>query len=249
MYIRIISFVLVRLSFGGRHWRWADMCVTLDVWWHLLKAGRPCPQYCPLYLGWMPTLARLCCRDCIICKNMKYILLWWHWLEAVSGGQPVLNWLWLRELIAIKSITFLKMRERHNKLSPTGSTLSLNFKQIMYIRFGAIQVLRNAIFLEIGPPPTPRNANNIENYTFVTLFPENQTPPPRHPHLRYITLEWPLLPSNSNSLLLPVLARKISDLCTALWSLIEIALWCWCYMLIGQQWDHWPNYNISTLAI
>ena len=29
---------------------------------------------------------------------------------------------------------------------------------------GAIQVLRNAIFLQIGPPPTPRNANNIEHY-------------------------------------------------------------------------------------
>ena len=35
--------------------------------------------------------------------------------------------------------------------------------------YGAIQVLRNAIFLEIGPPPPPRNANNIEHYTFVTL--------------------------------------------------------------------------------
>ena len=30
---------------------------------------------------------------------------------------------------------------------------------------GAIQVLRNAIFLEIGPHPPPRNANNIEHIT------------------------------------------------------------------------------------
>ena len=44
---------------------------------------------------------------------------------------------------------------------------------------GAIQVLRNAIFLETGPPPTPRNANDIEHYTFVTLFSrKSDTPPP-----------------------------------------------------------------------
>ena len=53
---------------------------------------------------------------------------------------------------------------------------------------GAIQVLRNAFFLEIGPPP-PRNANNIDPYTFLRFFPENLTPPP---HLHYVTLEWPL---------------------------------------------------------
>ena len=49
-------------------------------------------------------------------------------------------------------------------------------------------MLRNAIFLEIGPPP-PHNANNIEHYTFVTLFSRKSDPP--HPHLRYVTLEWP----------------------------------------------------------
>ena len=53
---------------------------------------------------------------------------------------------------------------------------------------GAIQVLRNAFFREIGPPP-PRNANNVEPYTFVTLFPEKLTLP--HPLLHYVTLEWP----------------------------------------------------------
>ena len=35
---------------------------------------------------------------------------------------------------------------------------------------GAIQVLGNAFSLEIGPPHTPRNANNVVPYTFVTLF-------------------------------------------------------------------------------
>ena len=55
--------------------------------------------------------------------------------------------------------------------------------------FGYIEVLCNAIFLEIGPP---RNAaaNNIEHYTFVTLFSRKSDTP--HPHLRYVTLEWPL---------------------------------------------------------
>ena len=67
----------------------------------------------------------------------------------------------------------------HNQVSP-GSNPPLR----------ASQVLRNAIFLEIGPPPPPRNANNIEHYTFVTLFSRKSDTP--HPHLRYLTLEWPL---------------------------------------------------------
>ena len=40
----------------------------------------------------------------------------------------------------------------------------------MSCSIGAIQVLRNAFFLKLDPHPTPRNANNIEPYTFVTLF-------------------------------------------------------------------------------
>ena len=46
-------------------------------------------------------------------------------------------------------------------------------------------------FGKLDPHPPPRNVNNIEHYTFVTLFPENMTPPP-HPHRCYVTLEWPL---------------------------------------------------------
>ena len=43
-------------------------------------------------------------------------------------------------------------------------------------------------FWKLDHHPPPRNADNIEQYTFVTyFFPENQTPPP---HLRYVTLEW-----------------------------------------------------------
>ena len=38
------------------------------------------------------------------------------------------------------------------------------------ILYGAIQVLHNAIFLDIGHPPTSRNANNGDPYTSVTLF-------------------------------------------------------------------------------
>ena len=41
----------------------------------------------------------------------------------------------------------------------------------------------------LGPPPTPHNANNIEPYTFIKLFYGNCDTP--HPHLSYITLEWP----------------------------------------------------------
>ena len=43
---------------------------------------------------------------------------------------------------------------------------------------GAILVLRNAVFLKMDPHPPPRNANNIEPYTFVTFLPENVAPPP-----------------------------------------------------------------------
>ena len=47
----------------------------------------------------------------------------------------------------------------------------------------------------MDPHPPPRNANNIEHYTFVTLFPGKSDTP--HPHLRYVTLEWPLTPFSS----------------------------------------------------
>ena len=42
----------------------------------------------------------------------------------------------------------------------------------------------------LDPHPPPRNANNVEPYTFVTLFPGKVDTP--HHHLRYVTLEWPL---------------------------------------------------------
>ena len=42
---------------------------------------------------------------------------------------------------------------------------------------------------KLDPHPPPRNANNIEPYTFVMLFPGKIDTP--HPHLRYVTLEWP----------------------------------------------------------
>ena len=65
---------------------------------------------------------------------------------------------------------------------------------------GDIQVLRNAIFLEIGPPhPPPRNANNIEHYTSVTLFSRKSDTPP-HPQLRYVTLECFLIYNNMSSM-------------------------------------------------
>ena len=46
-------------------------------------------------------------------------------------------------------------------------------------------------FWKLDPHPPPRNANNIEHYTFVTLCSRKSDTPP-HPHLRYVTLEWPL---------------------------------------------------------
>ena len=43
---------------------------------------------------------------------------------------------------------------------------------------------------EFYPHPPPRNANNVEPYTFVTLFSGKADTPP-NPSLRYVTLEWP----------------------------------------------------------
>ena len=49
---------------------------------------------------------------------------------------------------------------------------------------------------KLDPHPPPRNANNVEYYTFVTLFFGKLYTPPPPPHLRYVTLEWPLLKEN-----------------------------------------------------
>ena len=43
--------------------------------------------------------------------------------------------------------------------------------------------------MKLDPHAPPRNANNVEPYTFVMLFPRKCDTP--HPHLRYVTLEWP----------------------------------------------------------
>ena len=48
-------------------------------------------------------------------------------------------------------------------------------------------------FWKLDPHPPPRNANNIEHYTFVTLFSRKSDTP--SPHLHYITLEWPHFPA------------------------------------------------------
>ena len=49
------------------------------------------------------------------------------------------------------------------------------------------------IFWKMDPHQPPRNANNIEHYTFVTLFSRKADTP--HPHLCYVTLEWPACPN------------------------------------------------------
>ena len=44
---------------------------------------------------------------------------------------------------------------------------------------------------KFDPHPPPRNANNVEPYTFVTLFSGKLDTPPPHLHLHYVILEWP----------------------------------------------------------
>ena len=56
-------------------------------------------------------------------------------------------------------------------------------------------VLRDDFFLKFHTDPRPRNANNVEPYTFVTLFPGNLT---THSPFHYVTLELALtMPFNA----------------------------------------------------
>ena len=55
---------------------------------------------------------------------------------------------------------------------------------------------------KFDPHSPPRNANNVEPYTFVALFSgkADTPPPPLHHLLRYVTLEWPLFACNRKSI-------------------------------------------------
>ena len=53
-------------------------------------------------------------------------------------------------------------------------------KIVGFVCLGAIQVLLNLFFWKLDPHPPPRNANNIEPYTFVTLSPGKTDTPHLH---------------------------------------------------------------------
>ncbi len=76
---------------------------------------------------------------------------------------------------------------------------SVKFSVIKSLRGHSSVTYRN-FFWKLDPHSPPRNANNIEHYTFVTLFLENLTHP--YPHLRYVTLEWSPCPLDLLSLML-----------------------------------------------
>ena len=63
--------------------------------------------------------------------------------------------------------------------------------QVYFFVKGPFKCYVTLIFWKLDPHPPPRNANNIKHYTFVTLFSRKSDTP--HPHLRYVTLEWPLI--------------------------------------------------------
>ena len=64
--------------------------------------------------------------------------------------------------------------------------MSMNFMMCM----GSFKCYVTLFSWKLDPHPPPRNANNVEPYTFVT-FSSGKCDTP-HPHLRYVTLEWPL---------------------------------------------------------
>ena len=70
--------------------------------------------------------------------------------------------------------------------SNTALTLNLTLKLTLTQTKGPFKCYVTLFFGKLDAHPPPRNANNIEHYNFVTLFPENMT---AHPHRRYVTLE------------------------------------------------------------
>ena len=90
-------------------------------------------------------------------------------------------------------------RKLHNQLTNvtilmcnTLSTLTYNIYSLRLERrarvMGPFKCYVTLFFWKLDHPP-PRNANNIEPYGLRNaFFPENWTP---HPHLRYVTLDWP----------------------------------------------------------
>ena len=119
----------------------------------------------------------------------------WRWWRSVSGvpyqrplpashGDNDGNWhRWWHGLCQTTACTH---RQDGCKFTPGFTVISgkcLKFTKLLSLgwidrKLGSIQVLRNAFYLEIGPPPTlwpPRNAKNIGTYTFVTVFPKNWT--------------------------------------------------------------------------
>ena len=58
------------------------------------------------------------------------------------------------------------------------------------VQKGPFKCYVTLFFWKLDPHPPRRNVNNVEHYTFVTLFSRKSDTPP-HTHLRYVTLEWP----------------------------------------------------------
>ena len=79
----------------------------------------------------------------------------------------------------VSSLIALLYFEDGDKTNPT--TLSCHIDRFVYSTTplrGPFKCYVTLFFCKLGPHPPPRNANNIEHYTFVMLFPENRTPPP-----------------------------------------------------------------------
>ena len=92
----------------------------------------------------------------------------------------------LRKLITVNTC-FLQL---HVPYTLVGAIAILKFVEtgLIFCK-GPFKCYVTLFFWKLDPHPPPRNANNIEHYTFVTLFSRKSDTP--HPHLRYVTLEWP----------------------------------------------------------
>ena len=89
--------------------------------------------------------------------------------------------LWVRFMVEVLGIVDPHRYPNPNNNANYNPTLTLI---VTLTPKGSFKCYVTLFFGKLDPHPPPHNANNIEHYTFVTLFPENLPPPPPPSALR-----------------------------------------------------------------
>ena len=93
-----------------------------------------------------------------------------------------------------------------------------------FVRKGPFKCYIMLFSWKFDPHPPSRNANNVEPYSFVTLFSWKADTP--HPLLRYITLEWPRANSFPARAVFQVGSKTTEKASSAWLSLVRQTKWC-----------------------